>query len=103
MRHHDTPIHFDYYYVMDRTDLHPLLVLHCPPGFEVDPQALRALQQFVVDEFDGAVLLNPFLGYDCSPPLLLGQWRMAPEWVLIELQPFLDAVFFSLDWLEEAQ
>lgn len=91
-----------YYSAMDRTNLQPLLVLHCPPGHEVDPNALQALKQFVGDEFGAGVLLNPFMGYDCPPPLLLGQWPLAPEFVLIELQPFLDQAFFTLDWLEEA-
>lgn len=87
---------------MDRTELHPLLVLHCPPGHEVDPRALKALQQFIGDEFDASVLLNPFHSERHQPPRILVNWRMTQEFVLTELGPFLETVFFNFDWLDEA-
>lgn len=86
---------------MSELSLQPLLLLHVPPGHEVDPQALADLLEVVSEEFGASVLVNPRTGTEVAPPpLLLGRWGdRDPGDILIELRPIIDKVFFNLDWL----
>ncbi|GHF33850.1 hypothetical protein HNQ07_000213 [Deinococcus metalli] len=88
---------------MSETPLSPLLVLHAPPGHDVDPQALDALKAYAGARYGASVLVNPRLEpARAHQPLLLGDWgAMRPGRVLADLQPLIARVFFNLDWLAD--
>ena len=89
---------------MSETGNHPLLLLMVPSQHEVDPESLRDLRRAVGDEYGAELWVRP-LGF--SAPVcrlhLIGNWGRQTECeVWEELRHFIEASFYTLDWLEEA-
>ena len=82
----------------------PLLLLMVPPQLEVDPEALRDLRRAVGDEYGAELWVRPL---DYPAPIcrlhLIGDWgRQTEREVQDSLNHFIEASFYTLDWLEEA-
>ena len=89
---------------MSETGSHPFVLLLVPPQHEVDPESLRDLRRAVGDEY-GAELLVRQLGFPAPVCRLhlIGEWGSHTEREVWEsLSHFIEASFYTLDWLEEA-
>ena len=89
---------------MNETRVTPLLLLLVPPEGEVDPEALRDLRRAVGDEYGAELWVWPFEYSTSAVRLhLIGEWGQATEGeVRANLNHFIEASFYTLDWLEEA-
>ncbi|CAM3464305.1 hypothetical protein DESA109040_13630 [Deinococcus saxicola] len=84
------------------TECSPLLILSAPADHEIDPQAWEALKQCAGDSYGAGVVLAAPAFLRAESPVLLGDWGSLKAEALRELEPLIDAAFFTLDWLEAA-
>lgn len=80
----------------------PLLIVRVPAGHEIDPQAWEALKVRAGDSYGAGVVLAAPAFLRAETPVLLGNWGGLKSEAARELQPLIDAAFFTLDWLEAA-
>lgn len=82
----------------------PLLLLMVPPQNEVDPDALRELRRALSDEYGAELWVRPLDLPTAIPWLrLIGGWNgRSVQEVHTSLLPYIEASFYTLDWIEES-
>ncbi|WP_412027951.1 hypothetical protein [Deinococcus yunweiensis] len=76
----------------------PGLLLYLPADWDADPPALAELRRHLSDEYGATLEICSTCDSPRGPaPLYTGAWR---SWPGDEVRLFIQAAFFSLDWLE---